>query len=64
MRLCQCLRRQGRHRYEALGLSGSEETEGTTVVWSLLVSEGTSPGSLGVSTGKFSRSMSAWFAVI
>lgn len=27
MRLCQRLGRQGRHRYEALGLSGSEETE-------------------------------------
>lgn len=49
MRLCQCLRRQGRHRYEALGL---------------LVSGGISPGSLGVSTGKSSRSMSAWFAGI
>lgn len=29
MRLCQGLRKQGRHRYEALGLSGSEETGGT-----------------------------------
>lgn len=47
--VCRGLRRQRRHK---------------CVVWSLLVSEGISPGSLGVSTGKFSRSMSAWFAGI
>lgn len=43
------------------GLRRQEAQDG---VWSLLVSEGRSPGSLSVSTGKFSRSVSAWFAGI
>lgn len=61
----QWLRRQGGHRYEALGCHCLRRQGGHGYeVWGLSVAEETGSGCLSLCTDRFSRGLSTWSASV